>query len=121
EPVQQGGWSMFHTWWLAGDLTNPMAIAYSGDPVNGWFGWLDDPELEKLRSSFARAGTAAERKTIANQVQQRVIASASVGILGQFFEPVAYSTRVRGITSPIQFYWNMWAESPFSPSPAQGQ
>lgn len=121
DPVQQGGWSMFHTWWLAGDLTDPLAIAYSGDPVNGWFGWLDDPELEKLRTAFARAATPAERKTIAEQVQQRVVASASVGILGQFFEPVAYSPRVRGITSPIQFYWNMWAESPFSAQSGQGQ
>lgn len=118
-PVKDGGWSMFHTWWLAGDLIDPSTIAYSGDPETGWFGWLKDAELEAQRAAFARAMTPADRKAAAEKVQQRIVDDAAVGILGQFFEPVAYRTNVNGITGPIQFYWQMWVESPFMRSPKQ--
>src|SRR3990167_3670682 len=30
-PVKNGGWSMFHTWWLAGDVMDPTSIVFSGD------------------------------------------------------------------------------------------
>ncbi|HET8746386.1 MAG TPA: ABC transporter substrate-binding protein [Ramlibacter sp.] len=106
-PVGQGGWSMFHTWWLAGDLLDPSAIAFSGDPANGWTGWLRDDALESARVAFATAGTPTERKAIAAQVQQRIVADAPFAVLGQFFEPVAFAKKVQGITSPIQFYWQL--------------
>ncbi|MDP3759805.1 MAG: ABC transporter substrate-binding protein [Ramlibacter sp.] len=106
-PVSAGGWSMFHTWWLAGDLMDPSAIAYSGNPDTGWFGWLKDEELESQRLAFARATTQGDRKALAEKVQKRVLDDGAVAILGQFFEPVAFSTKVSGITSPIQFYWQL--------------
>lgn len=105
-----GKWSMFHTWWIAADVMDPMAIAYSGDPQQGWFGWLADAELEKLRAEFAQPGTLEHKKAIAEKVQQRLMDDGAVAILGQFFEPVAYRSNVTGITSPIQFYWNMSVE-----------
>src|SRR3546814_15961665 len=49
EPVDKGGWNMFHTWWIGADVIDPMAIAFSGDPDNGWFCWPEDEELEKAR------------------------------------------------------------------------
>lgn len=106
-PPKDGGWNMFHTWWLAGDVMDPTAIVFSGNRETGWFGWLKDDELESQRAAFNTAATHAQRKAIAEKVQQRVIDDAAVGILGQFFEPVAYSAKVDGITSPIQFYWQM--------------
>ena len=24
EPVANGGWNLFHTWWIGGDLLNPL-------------------------------------------------------------------------------------------------
>lgn len=109
-PVKNGGWSMFHTWWLAGDVLDPTSIVFSGDRDAGWYGWLKDEELESYRLAFSRAMTQAEKKAIAEKVQKRIVDDAALGILGQFFEPVAYSTKVKGITSPIQFYWNMWTD-----------
>ncbi|HUF45939.1 MAG TPA: ABC transporter substrate-binding protein, partial [Aestuariivirgaceae bacterium] len=74
EPVDKGGWNMFHTWWIGADVTNPMAIAFSGDPEKGWFGWPKDEELEKLRTAFARAPSEEEKKEIAIKVQERLFA-----------------------------------------------
>src|SRR3546814_17103513 len=39
ESVDKGGWNMFHTWWIGADVIDPIAIAFSGDPDKGWFGW----------------------------------------------------------------------------------
>ena len=108
EPVEKGGWNMFHTWWIGADVTDPMAIAFSGDPNKGWFGWPADEQLEKLRSAFARAGSVEERKEIATKVQERLFSIASSGHLGQYFQPVAYRDNVKGlIKSPVQFFWNI--------------
>ena len=106
-PVSEGGWSMFHTWWLAGDLLDPNSIAFSGDPVNGWVGWLKDDALEADRGAYNTAATPAERATIAARVQQRIVEDAPFALLGQFYEPVAFASNLKGITSPIQFYWQL--------------
>jgi peptide/nickel transport system substrate-binding protein len=111
EPVDKGGWNMFHTWWIGADVTNPMGIAFSGDPEKGWFGWPKDEELETLRSKFARALTEEEKKETAAKVQERLFAIAASGHLGQYFQPVAYRANVTGlIKSPVQFFWSLKKE-----------
>ncbi len=111
EPVDKGGWNMFHTWWIGADVSDPMSIAFSGSPDKGWFGWPADEELEKLRRDYARAESAEERKEIATKVQERLWAIGASGELGQFFNPVAYRDNVTGlIKSPVQFFWNLDVE-----------
>lgn len=111
DPVSEGGWNIFHTWWIGADVLDPMAIAYSGDPDKGWFGWATDPELESLRTSFAFAKDVREQQSIAAQVQDRLYAIGSHGNLGTFFSPVAYRDNVKGlIKSPVQFFWNISVE-----------
>ncbi len=108
DPVSEGGWNMFHTWWIGADVSDPMSIAFSGDPEKGWFGWPEDAELEQLRHDYARALSAEERKEIATKVQERLWAIGASGHLGQFFNPVAYRKNVTGlIKSPVQFFWNL--------------
>ena len=108
EPVDQGGWNIFPTWWIGADVIDPMAIAFSGDPETGWFGWADDAELEQARKDFARAATPEERAEIAETVQERLYAIGASGEIGQFFVPVAYRNDVEGlIKSPVQFFWNI--------------
>ena len=111
EPVGQGGWNMFHTWWIGADVIDPMAIAFSGDPDAGWFGWATDPGLEEVRAAFAKAGSVEEKQALAAQVQDRLWSIGASGHLGQFFVPVANRNNVKGlIKSPVQFLWNMSVE-----------
>jgi peptide/nickel transport system substrate-binding protein len=111
DPVDQGGWNIFHTWWIGADVSDPMSIAFSGDPEKGWFGWPQDAELEQLRHDYARAQTPKERQEIATKVQERLWAIGASGHLGQFFNPVAYRNNVTGlIKSPVQFFWNLDVE-----------
>ncbi|SDH95462.1 peptide/nickel transport system substrate-binding protein [Lutimaribacter saemankumensis] len=111
DPVGEGGWNMFHTWWIGADVIDPMAIAFSGNPEKGWFGWAEDAELEEARAAFAKAGSLEEKQEIGRKVQERLWAIGASGELGQFFTPVAYRNNVKGlIKSPVMFFWNMSVE-----------
>jgi len=111
DPVADGGWNMFHTWWIGADVIDPMAIAFSGNPDAGWFGWAEDAELEEARKAFAVAATPEDKKRHATKVQERLLAIGASGELGQFFVPVAYRSNVEGlIKSPVQFFWNISVE-----------
>ena len=92
-------------------MIDPMAIAFSGNPAKGWFGWPTDEELEKARTAFAAAATLEEKQALGKKVQERLWAIGASGQLGQFFTPVAYRNNVKGlIKSPVQFFWNMSVE-----------
>lgn len=111
EPVDAGGWNMFHTWWIGADVMDPMGIAFSGAGESGWFGWPTDEALEAARADFRKAATSEERQAAAEAVQERLFAIGASGHLGQFFIPVAYRDNVTGlIKSPVQFYWNIAVE-----------
>ncbi|WP_299962978.1 ABC transporter substrate-binding protein [uncultured Roseobacter sp.] len=111
DPVADGGWNMFHTWWIGADVIDPMAIAFSGNPDAGWFGWAEDAELEEARAAFAVAETPEEKAEVAAKVQDRLWSIGASGQLGQFFTPVAYRNNVSGlIKSPVQFFWNISVE-----------
>jgi peptide/nickel transport system substrate-binding protein len=111
DPVADGGWNIFHTWWIGADVIDPMAIAFSGNPDAGWFGWPTDAELETARTAFTKASTLDEKQELGAKVQERLWAIGASGQLGQFFTPVAYRNNVEGlIKSPVQFFWNMSVE-----------
>jgi peptide/nickel transport system substrate-binding protein len=106
--AERAGWNLFHTFWAGVDLNSPEHIAFSGDPVNGWFGWADDKELEQLRDKFVREPNADERKKLAAQIQERMWTIGAEAFLGEFYLPIAYRSSVEGaIVSPVQFYWNI--------------
>ena len=109
DPVEQGGWNMFPTWWIGGDLLNPLSNAsLVADPAKAWPGWPTDPKLEELRAAFAAASGLEAQKKAAADVQQRSIEIGTAANLGIFFVPVGYRDNVKGmIPSPVQFFWNM--------------
>lgn len=104
-------WSMFHTWWLAGDVMDPLSIAFSGSSAKGWPGAPNDAQLERYRVAYSQTTDPQAKRQIAEKVQERILAIGALGTLGQFFEPVAFRDNLTGITSPIQFYWTLGRET----------
>ncbi|MCC5989425.1 MAG: ABC transporter substrate-binding protein [Pararhodobacter sp.] len=100
-------WNMFHTWWIADDLSDPLRIAFSGNPETGWIGWPDAPELAVLRRSFLLAESNEAAAQAAQQVQDVILDGAHFAILGQFFEPIAFNAAIMGLQRPIQMYYNL--------------
>jgi len=109
DAVDQGGWNMFPTWWIGGDLLNPLSNAsLVADPAKAWPGWPTDQKLEDLRAAFAAANGIDAQKKAAADVQARSIEIGTAVNLGIFFVPVGYRDNVKGmIPSPVQFFWNM--------------
>jgi peptide/nickel transport system substrate-binding protein len=108
-PIDKGGWSIFHTWLVGPDLTSPavnFAIRGSGDKA--WFGWPNDPELEKLRDAWFAATDPAASKKAADAVQKRAFEFVPYVPTAQFILPTAYRTNLSGvIIAPVTFMWNV--------------
>ncbi len=110
EPVDQGGWNAFHTWWTGADILNPVAnIGVSGGcRERAWFGWPCDEEIERLRDDFARASDPREQQKLAEAVQQRAYAQVTYVPLGQWFQPRAYRDHLNGLLkAPVPLFWNI--------------
>ena len=105
----KGGWNAFMTSWTSGDIQNPLGMAmFNATGAKGWFGWQDDKTMEDLKARFAQAGTEAEKKKLAEQLQLRAFETASHVPLGQFNNPAALRSNITGLVpGGAQVYWNI--------------
>ncbi len=109
EPVDKGGWSIFHTWLVGPDLTSPAVnFAIRGSGQKGWFGWAEDAKIEELRDAWFAATDAAGSKKAADAVQARAFEFVPYIPTAQFILPTAYRTNLQGvIIAPITLLWNV--------------
>ena len=111
KPVSEGGWNMFFTNWAAADVMNPVVnVSVGGRGKNGgWFGWAEDPKIEKLRDAFARSASPDEQKKIAAEIQKENYDQVIYVPLGQFLIPSAWRKSLTGVldgpATPI--FWNI--------------
>jgi len=109
EPIDKGGWNIFHTWLVGPDMVNPAVnFPIRGTGAKAWFGWPTDPTMEKLREDWFQAKTAAESKKAADAVQKRAFEFVPIIPTGQFILPTAYRSNISGlIIAPINLLWNV--------------
>jgi len=109
EPIEKGGWSIFHTWLVGPDLTTPAVnFAVRGTGQKGWFGWPEDGKTEELREKWFEATDAASSKKAADAVQARAFEFVPYVPTAQFILPTAYRTNLSGvIIAPITLMWNV--------------
>jgi peptide/nickel transport system substrate-binding protein len=110
EAPDKGGWNVFFTTTVAVDADNPASNSFTNAGCEkAWFGWPCDPEMEKLRSAYARETDPAKQKELALAVSDRVISQASYVTLGQYRSYGAYrKDRVDGwLESPAPVFWNI--------------
>ncbi|MBN8959851.1 MAG: ABC transporter substrate-binding protein [Rhizobiales bacterium] len=108
---KEGGWNMFFTNWAGPDIMNPVAnVSTNGKGKNGgWFGWPDDPTIEKMRDQFARSTSPEEQKKLAEEIQKRVYDEVIYIPLGQFEQPSVWRKSLKGVldgpATPV--FWNI--------------
>ena len=110
EPLDKGGWNIFHTSWIGPDVMTPAVnIGTSGGCTErAWFGWPCDEKLEMLRGDFAKATDPAKQKAAAAAVQARANEIVAYVPIGQFYTPIAYRKSLSGvIEAPVPFFWNI--------------
>jgi peptide/nickel transport system substrate-binding protein len=78
EPVEKGGWSIFHTWAVGPDMVSPANFAMVNLGVKAWFGWPADAKLEELRQAWFDTTDAAAAKKAAEAVQLEAFSFASI-------------------------------------------
>ena len=109
EPVERGGWSIFHTWFSGGSLLKPVVSApLRGLGAAGWFGWYGNPKIEELTQDWLDAEDADERLKIAMASQLENYPQVPTVNLGQFQIPTAYRKSLTGkleATGPL--FWNV--------------
>jgi len=110
EPLDKGGWSIFHTWAAAPDLFSPAVnIPLRGNGDKAWFGWPTDDKIESLIDTWFKAPDLAAQKKLAADIQVEAYGNDVPYIpTGQFVIPTAYRKNLDGIIiAPVVFLWNV--------------
>jgi peptide/nickel transport system substrate-binding protein len=109
EPVERGGWSIIHTTSSGQSLALPVFHLFlRANGSNAWFGWPDDPEIERLRGAWVASGDASERLTIAQALNRRAMEFMHYVPLGFYWQPSAWRRNVTGVfRAPATVFWNM--------------
>jgi peptide/nickel transport system substrate-binding protein len=108
EPVEQGGWSIYHTSWSGLDMVNPAGhIFLRGNGRNAAPGWPDSPRIEALRNEWFVAPDPAAQKSLAEQLQAQAFQDVPYIPLGQYFMPTAYQGSLTGILKGNPVFWNV--------------
>lgn len=109
EPVDKGGWSIFHAGTSVTDIFDPST--HIGLRANGrqtWPGWPTDPEAEQMRAQWMAATEKGEQLTIAKKIEAHAFGSIPYVPLGQFQAPSAYRQNITGILkAPMPIAWNV--------------
>ena len=111
EPIERGGWSLFHTWWAGFDHADPaghLSIRGNGTGPGSWFGWPTSPQLEELRDTWFVASDVAAQQKICEEMQVTALRDLPYVPTGQFFIPFAFRRNVTNILQgPMPLFWNV--------------
>jgi peptide/nickel transport system substrate-binding protein len=108
EPVEQGGWSIFHTGWSGLDMVNPAGHVFlRGNGKAATVGWPSSPKIEELRDAWFRAPDLAAQKALAEKLQLQAFEDVPYIPLGQYFIPTAYQANLSGMLQGSPVFWNI--------------
>jgi peptide/nickel transport system substrate-binding protein len=110
EPVERGGWSVFHTTSAGLSLQQPVTHLFLRANGNqAWFGWPDVPEIERLRAEWVERGAdPAENRRIAGELNRRAMAEMYYIPLGFYWQPSAWRRNVQGVhRTPATVFWGI--------------
>jgi len=98
EPVEQGGWSIFVSGVNGPAIMNPAVnFLIRGQGARGYFGWYENPEVEKLASEWLQSDTEADRARLADMIQGIAFRTVPYVPLGQYVVRTAYRKNVQGV------------------------
>jgi peptide/nickel transport system substrate-binding protein len=108
EPVEKGGWSMFHTTWNGIDMVNPIGTqVLRANGARAFFGWPDVPKLEALREQWLDAPNVTEQQHLAGEIQRVALEEAVFLPTGQYFGLSAHRKDIADLVSGVIVFWNV--------------
>ncbi len=109
KPVEEGGWSIFHTWWPSNSILNPaLSAILRGQGEKGWFGWFKDDKIEELTAEFLSAPNNEARLKLTDAIQQEAFSQVPTVPLGLFYIRTSYRADLQDmLVSQAPFFWNV--------------
>jgi peptide/nickel transport system substrate-binding protein len=108
ESVEEGGWSVFHTYWAGLDQLNPAvnsSLRANGRAANR--GWPTSEKLESLRAEWLDAPDEAAQKRLAVALQEQALQDVPYVPLGQVLMPVVRRRELQGMLNGFSLFWNL--------------
>jgi peptide/nickel transport system substrate-binding protein len=97
QPVDQGGWSIFHTYGSSLAYLNPaVSSLVKGPGPTGWFGWYTSPRAQELVNAWLDAPDADRQLSIANELNKLAQDDVATVPLGQFTMRTAWRRSITG-------------------------
>lgn len=98
EPVDKGGWSIFHTWGSATAWATPATSStVRGLGKDGWFGWWESPAVETMVAQWLETPDEAGRKRLADAINKAALEGVASIPLGQAFVRTMFRDSVTGM------------------------
>ena len=109
DPVDKGGWSIFHTWAPSLILGTPVEhFAMRGLGEKGWAGWFADEKMEALTKDWTMATETADQTRIAGEIHARAFEMVPYVLCGQFQIRTAYRRYLTGVVpGGAAYMWNV--------------
>jgi peptide/nickel transport system substrate-binding protein len=109
QPVDKGGWSVFHTFSSAVALSTPATHPMlSGRGKKGWFGWWSNPDAIALTEQWLAAPDAAAQTKVAKSLAHVGMTDVCGVIVGQWYGKTAYRKSITGVLQGVSPYpWNV--------------
>jgi peptide/nickel transport system substrate-binding protein len=108
DPVEQGGWSLFHTSWNGSDMLTPAGHVFlRGNGRAAAPGWPSSPRIEELRDAWFKAPDLTAQKAICAQMQLQAFVDVPDIPLGQYFAPTAFQANLTGVLVGSPVFWNV--------------
>ena len=110
DPIEQGGWSVFNTFWSGLDQLNPVGHVFlrgMGDAPGAAPGWPSSPRIEELRQQWLEAPDMAAQKSLARDLQLQALIDVPYVPLGQVLGATAYRTNLTGVLNGFVLFWNV--------------
>ena len=108
-PIDQGGWNIFLTTFPGIAILDPAVNApLRANGAAAWFGWPNDPIIEKFRNAWIAAPGLAQRKAIAADLQREAFKSVPYIPTGEYSARTAFHKDLVGVDiGPALFMWNV--------------
>ncbi len=109
EPVEKGGWSMFHTSGSMVSMVNPALNGYiRGQGQKGWTGWYEKPEIEQMSQEWLASPTDTDQTALFDRMQRTLFADPPLLPLGQYGVYTVRRSDITGILDGSGSYpWNV--------------
>ena len=109
EPIDKGGWNIFHTWHAGADCVNPAPyVALDASGPTAWFGWPKSDEVQADIAEWYSAPDLAAEKAAAAKINKASMEFVTYLPTGFFKMKQAWRNDLSGVVqAPFPVFWDV--------------